>query len=128
VEFAITFPTGDGATAQPESIVEGPDANMWYTDQNTSAIGRFSTSNFTSVEYQTPTLNAAPSFITVGADRALWFTESNANKIGRITTSGAITEYSIAPSCIEPVGIAVRSNGVVWVACDESNALARLVY
>jgi streptogramin lyase len=51
-----------------------------------------------------------------------------ANKIGRITTDGTITEYSVAPSCLTPVGIAVRSNDVVWVTCYGSSALARLVY
>ena len=127
-EHAITLPAGDNAPPGPQGIVEGPDANMWFTDYNTSAIGRFSTSNSSIVEYPTPTPNAAPEYITVDPDGAMWFTEPAANKIGRITTDGTITEYSVAPSCLTPVGIAVRSNGVVWVTCYDSGALARLVY
>ena len=128
-EYAITPPANDGgAHALPVSIVEGPDANMWFTDFGTSAVGRFSTGNSSIVEYSTPTPSADPDFITVGTDGALWFTEEAANKIGRITTAGTITEYSVAPNCTTPIGIAVRSNGVVWVTCGTSNALARLIY
>ena len=126
-ETPITFPTGDGAKAIPQGIVEGPDGNMWFTDNSTSAIGRFSTTDSSIVEYATPTPNAYPVFIAVGPDGAMWFTENAAGKIGRITTGGAITEYPVA-NCQNPTGIAVRSNGVVWVSCYLSNALARLVY
>jgi virginiamycin B lyase len=128
-EYAITPPANDGgARAIPGPIVEGPDANMWFTDFGTSAVGRFSTGNSSIVEYSTPTPSAFPYSITVGTDGALWFTEAAANKIGRITTAGTITEYSVAPNCTSPIGIAVRSNGVVWVTCQNSNALARLIY
>ena len=128
-EYAITLPASDGnATPSPKTLVEGPDSNMWYTDSNTSAIGRFSSADSSIVEYPTTTPDAVPTFITVGPDGALWFSESAANKIGRITTGGAMTEYSVAPNCTLPDGIAVRSNGVVWVTCRTSNALARLVY
>jgi virginiamycin B lyase len=101
---------------------------MWFTDEKTSAIGRFSTRDSSVVEYSTPTLFANPSFITVGTDGALWFTETAGYNIGRITTGGAITEYSLPSGCTQPQGIAVRSNGVVWVTCQNSNALARLIY
>jgi virginiamycin B lyase len=129
LEYAIALPAGDGnAVAAPEAIVEGPDANMWYADYTTSAIGRFSPAGSSFVEYPTTTPNAGPTFITVAPDGALWFSESLANKIGRITTGGAMTEYSVAPTSTTPAGIAVRSNGVVWVTCRTGNALARLVY
>ena len=128
-EYAITLPASDGSiTSGPYDIVEGPDANMWFTDEKTSAIGRFSTRESSVVEYSTPTLFANPSFITVGTDGALWFTETAGYNIGRITTGGAITEYSLPSGCTQPQGIAVRSNGVVWVTCQNSNALARLIY
>ena len=124
-ETTITLPSDGGVTAYPNSIVEGPDGNMWFTDFGTSAIGRFSTSNSSIVEYPTPTLGSDPYAITVGTDGALWFTELFGSRIGRITTSGTITEY---PICSGPEGIAVRSNGVVWVTCAGGNALARFVY
>ena len=125
-EYAITLPASDAnAMPSPQAIVEGPDGNMWFTDFGTSAIGRFSTSNSSIVEYPTPTLGSDPYAITVGTDGALWFTELFGSRIGRITTSGTITEY---PICSGPEGIAVRSNGVVWVACATGNELARFVY
>jgi streptogramin lyase len=127
-EYLVTLPASDGGIqAGPTAIVAGPDGNMWFTDENTSAIGRFSTTNFSVVEYATPTQNSLPYQITVGTDGALWFTELEGKKIGRITTGGAITEYSV-PGCGGPQGIAVRSNGVVWVTCPANDALARLLY
>jgi virginiamycin B lyase len=125
LETAITLPPDNNVAPLPFAIVEGPDGNMWFTDFDTAAIGRFSVSNSSIVEYATPTLGASPYDITAGTDGALWFTELFQNQIGRITTSGTITEY---PICNGPQGIAVRSNGVVWVACASGNALARLVY
>jgi len=128
-EYAITLPARDGnATPSAQAIVEGPDGNMWFTDFGTSAIGRFSVGTSSIVEYPTPTPNSQPSYITSGTDGAVWFTEATANKIGRITTGGTITEYALGASCASPRGIAVRSNGVVWVTWFLSNALARLIY
>jgi virginiamycin B lyase len=125
LETSILLPSDGGVLPDPYSIVEGPDGNMWVADLGTAAIGRFSTGNSSFVEYPTPTVGASAYFITAGTDGALWFSESFNGQIGRITTSGTITEY---PICSGPQGIAVRSNGVVWVACSSGNALARLIY
>lgn len=124
-EHTITLPASDtNVVPSPVKIVEGPD---WFADAATSSIGRFSTSSSTIVEYPTPTPNASPFFITVGPDGSIWFTE-RIGKLGRITTTGTIAEYSLNGNCIDPAGIAVRTNRVVWATCESQGSLVRLIY
>lgn len=103
VEYSV--PSG----AFVPGITAGPDGAMWFTENNTSDIGRIST-NGAVTEYSAPQANRG---IVAGPDRALWYAASNA--IVRLTTSGTVTEYSL-PSGADNVGSSwtLGRNGALW--------------
>jgi hypothetical protein len=66
------------------AITSGPDGNLWFTEDQTSRIGKITT-NGTITEYSSGiTAGAVPLYITTGSDRNLWFTELSGNRIGRM--------------------------------------------
>lgn len=107
------------ASSGPNSIILGPDGNMWFTEEQSSAIAVVKTTGAV-LEYPTLTPNAAPLGITVGSDGALWFSESTAGRIGRITTAGAMTEYSGAS---QPTYLVKGKDNNVWFTDPSNHAL-----
>src|SRR5262249_4440714 len=116
----LDFPTPT-ANSGPLSIIQGPDGNLWFTEENHGAIGRVVSTVFPPVftEFLTPTANSSPFGIAPGPDGNVWFTEAGANKIGRITPSGTITEFSLAGGT--PEGIAAGPDGNMWFVEHGSN-------
>lgn len=102
-------------SAEPFSIVTGPDGALWYTDGANNVIGRMTTTgDFAGGPFRIPTSDASPQQIVVGPDGALWFPEGGSGKIGRITTSGRITEYPMQyPGCMSR-GIASGPLHSLW--------------
>lgn len=92
-------------------IVEGPDGNMWFVENDVGApsarvvgIGRITPSGrFTSFPLPQAMGRAMIEGITRGPDGALWFTVARYNEagepadgvIGRITTSGVVTLFPL---------------------------------
>jgi virginiamycin B lyase len=70
------YSAGLNVGAIPRGLVEGPEGDMWFTDQGTTpAIGRITPSG-TITEYTTGLpAGSVPTQITVGADGKLWFTD-----------------------------------------------------
>jgi streptogramin lyase len=78
-EYAI--PTSGGSC---ETITEGSDGLMYFTEINGNKIGVLTTgATPTITEYTIPTASSSPQGITTGADGNIWFTELAGNKIGR---------------------------------------------
>ena len=125
VEYAQ--PTGDHS----EQIVEGPDGDLWFTDWDTSKIGKMATSGKVEAEYALPAKNeaseSAPAGITPGpaGEKALWFTDHNSGKIGRITTSGEVKEYSL-PARSDPYNIVAGSDGNLWFTEFGTNKIGKI--
>ena len=71
--------------AQPIEIVLGPDGNLWFTEQNTSAVARV-TPDGVITEYPIPSNPSVAQDITRGPHSKLWFTENYTNYIATITT------------------------------------------
>ena len=78
----IALPIGG---AQPQSLVVGPDSNIWFTDTS-GYIGVVLLGQCTSTcpvkEYSTGSVR--PLGITVGPDGNIWFTDAAANHIGKV--------------------------------------------
>jgi streptogramin lyase len=115
-EFALPLqepsnPIGVGS--MPESIVVGPDGNLWFPELGGSTIDRM-TPTGTLTQFAIPTANSLPVGLAVGSDGALWFTEPNAHQIGRITTAGAITEYALPNREGNPDDIVAGPDGALW--------------
>lgn len=111
--------------AGPYGITTGPDGALWFTEYESSKIGRVTTSGVIT-EYATPTPDSAPYDIRVGPDGALWFTEGQANNIGRITTSGVIQEYPIPTPDSFPESIVTGPDGALWFTEDTGNNIGRI--
>jgi virginiamycin B lyase len=84
----VEYPT---TGAGPQSIVNGPDGALWFTESAGNKIGRITTQGVIT-EYALAG-GTFPTAITEGSDGNLWFTEENAFAIGRITPTGAIQSF-----------------------------------
>ena len=75
--------------ARPQTITQGPDGALWFTESGGNKLGRLDhTGKLT--EFPMPSF-VGPYGIVAGPDHALWFTELSVNKIGRMTTTGKVT-------------------------------------
>lgn len=112
-------------SSYPVGIALGADQAFWFTELDTSQIGRLSTDGeFT--EYPTPTADSGPVGITLGPDGAIWFIERTANQIGRITTDGEITEYPVPTPESFLLRITGGPDGAVWFTEFNGNKIGRL--
>ena len=114
-------------SSSPFRIAAGPDANLWFTNQGTKAIGRITTSGAItefSIAVNGGNVGSVPRQIRVGADGNIWFTDvGSIPAIGRITTSGAITEYSL-PAGSVPTALALGTDGNLWFTDKSASAPA----
>jgi virginiamycin B lyase len=108
---------------QPTAITAGPDGALWFTNQDTSSIGRITTAGAVT-NYANPSSSITYD-ITTGSDGALWFTNLGNNVIGRITTAGAQTFYR-DPTIVGPLEIAPGSDGALWVTNNGNNSIGRI--
>ena len=72
------------ANSGPAEIITGPDGNLWFTERNTTNIGRITPAGVIT-EIKVPTVDSAPYGITAGPDGNIWFAESSGGRIGRVT-------------------------------------------
>jgi virginiamycin B lyase len=116
-EFAI--PTPDSG---PRALAAGPDGNIWFSEFNTSKIGRI-TPKGEITEFELPRPNSGPGDITAGADGNMWFVElsgqmdgrrPDGNRVGRITMEGKVSEFAIPSATGSPINIAVGPDRNIW--------------
>lgn len=106
-------------SAHPAGIALGADANLWITELTASKIAQLNSRGQVS-EAVTPTRNAGPNGIAAGPGPNLnmWFTETNIAKVAQITLTGPpYTEYTLPDKAARPAGLALGSDGNMWV-CD----------
>ena len=113
-------------TGAANSVVAGPDGNVWFTETAASKIGVISPQGALLNEYATKTANSQPKEIVVGPDKNLWFTEAAGNKIGRVDTSGNMTEFSTGLSANAGLNGIVAGSGVLWFSESLSNKIGRI--
>jgi virginiamycin B lyase len=118
-----------GPSPQPRALAIGSDANLWFTDQQGSRIGKISPAGpYTTAAMTmyavpsgpvgTPQLPAHPWGIASGSDGNLWFADRLNGVIYKSTTSGVMTGY-ITPEQVKlgssntsaPSYLALGSNG-----------------
>jgi streptogramin lyase len=107
------------ASSLPQTIIVGPDGNLWMTQFNANRIGRVIASGTnigTMIEYTIPTGDSRPYGIANGPDGNIWFTEAKGNRIGRITVNGVfLPPFTIpTPTNSNPAGIAAGPDGRMW--------------
>ena len=130
-EFAVPD-NSKGIGGSLNSITEGPDGAMWFTDESpiVPRIGRIDPSSGTVTMFELPT-TGTPSFagtqplaITAGHDGALWFT-TYGGLIGRIDTAGQASAYRVTNTG-QTRGITVAPDGGIWFTTDSTDGVGRL--
>jgi virginiamycin B lyase len=138
--------------ANPGDIAEGPDQDMWLTNdgyvilehndemEEPNTIDRITPSGrITQYPIPNSATGPAPSYpygpAGIAADNSgnMWFTDQRPSKngtfIGRITTSGTVSEFPIPtgvgpdlPQSSLPLGIALGAEGDMWFTDQGQNA------
>ena len=111
--------------ALPESIVAGPDGNMWFAEVGADRIGRLNPGSTPPssavITLFTPSVPGTLGNIVVGPDGNLWTgslgTVTNPSAVLRITPAGVITAFDLpSGSTANPEVIAVGPDGELWMA------------
>jgi len=110
--------------SRPQTLAEGPDGALWFTDTYANAIGRLSPSG--KLTQFKLAIASQPYGITTGPDGALWFTELGLNKIGRITTTGKVTEFPLKTSGAAPQQIVAGPDHALWFTEYLSDRIGRI--
>lgn len=109
-------------------IALGSDGNLWISEFSSSKMGQLNTAGQIS-ESVTPTRHAGPNGVASGPGPNLnvWFTETNAAKVGQITITGPpYVEYTLPNPAARPVGIALGSDGNIWLTDPGTNSIWRV--
>jgi len=113
------------ANSNANIITLGPDGALWFTERNSSKVGRITTAGVIT-EYPV-VANSQPYAITTGPDGALWFVEQTGPAIGRITTSGAVNDYPVPGANFGAAGgIVTGPDGALWFTEQGSNQIGRI--
>jgi virginiamycin B lyase len=116
------------ASSKPMGISLGSDGNLWITEFAASKIGLLGPGGHVS-ENVTPTRKSQPYGIASGPgpNLNLWFTESAVGRVAQITISGPpYIEYILPNAAAHPVGIALGSDGNMWVTDPGTNSIWRV--
>jgi virginiamycin B lyase len=116
--------------AQLGDITAGPDGNVWFLENLVSQVGRI-TPGGQVTEFRVPNQGGGLSHIVAGPDGNLYFigAENNGSAVlGQITPAGKVTEFPVpGPSNFHtPAGIAVGSDGALWMTEPYSNEVIRM--
>jgi streptogramin lyase len=121
------FSTGLTVANAPADITNGPDGNLWFTEQGLlPGIGRI-TPTGAITEYSTGLLNVPGDIVGDSADGGVWFTQKGITEaIGRIDPStGDIVTYP-APSGAGLQGLDVDKDGNLWFGEADKGELGRM--
>jgi streptogramin lyase len=114
VPFPATMPSG---------ITDGPDGNVWFTDQGSpSGVGRVTPAGTVSEFGMSNGLqmNAAPDAAISGPGGNVWFDDQYGTNpaVGKVNPAGQITEYPIAG---EPWDLTIGIDGNLWLPTGNSD-------
>jgi len=128
-QVVTEYGTGITGFAQPFGITAGPvaDGNLWFTEFQTSRIGRINPTTHVISEFSTGITGVVnPQGIALGSDGNLWFTESIVTRIGRIDpATQVITEFSTGISA-DPSFIAAGADGNLWFTEIGGNRIGQI--
>jgi virginiamycin B lyase len=101
-EFPLLNPSSSGVL----DVTAGPDAAVWFTDEQADAVGRLTTAGVLTSYPLSPL--SGPVGITVGFDRDIWFTELS-GRIGRISGGplGAAAIPTLDPAALGILALAL---------------------
>ena len=119
------------ALSSPYQVAIDGSGNVWFTEIDGGRIGEV-TAHGAIQEYTVPTGSSAtpgtaltgPAGIAIGSGDVVWFTEVYADKVGSLS-NGTFHQYPLVGAS-SPTGIALDSQGDVWVTLHGGSDIAEL--
>jgi hypothetical protein len=120
----MEFTAGLNPGSKPYELVEGPDGNLWFTDDgSTPAIGRITPSGTIMEIGAGLNQGSVPSQMVSGPEAGMWFTDEGSTKaIGRITTSATPSK---TPMPVSPANPTMATPNMCSVALASARITAR---
>jgi sugar lactone lactonase YvrE len=118
------YTVGTGSGSEPWSLRVDNQGYPWFTDRTNNRVGKYFPTTLSTIAWSVlPNPNSFPNEVAVGAGFA-WISERDGARAGQVqTTNGAIRESGLGSSS-SPAGLAVDSNGCVWIAESGLNKIA----
>jgi streptogramin lyase len=92
-------------------ITNGPDGNIWFSEQLGKKIGRI-TPQGVIAEFPIPGTLVSPTVMAAGPDGNVWFADFLS--VGRVMPSGSIARFNIPSKSLPGHGITAGPDGNVW--------------
>jgi streptogramin lyase len=110
-EFALPTPA-----SEPESIVKGPDGNVWIAEFQAGRVARVTSDGVVLGEFPIPIAGGQPESITSDPDGGtLWYADAISNAIGSISTAGTNgVEFQLPAPDSKPSALALGPDGYLW--------------
>jgi virginiamycin B lyase len=108
----------------PAALAVGPDGAIWFTIENSNAIGVLRGGKLQRI--QKGRENLEPLGLAVAPDGHVWFTDAMAESIGHLAPDGAVESIRLPTGIAQFGRLAVAPDGAVWFAEGWTNSVVRL--
>ncbi|HEY3947040.1 MAG TPA: hypothetical protein VGL78_17595 [Solirubrobacteraceae bacterium] len=114
----------DLSLGSTHELAEGPDGNVWVTQQDQSRLVRITPQGRVRYFPQAPGLG--PHGIAFDRHDHMWITLQFVNEIAEVNLKGRITHTYRIPTPAEPHGLAIANDGAVWWTGKYGGNIGRL--
>ena len=119
------FSTGLTPSIGLWGIAQGPDGNLWFTEETNNGVGRI-TPGAIITEFTAGFPTGSPRGIVTGPDGNLWVAQAGGDgAIARVTQAGVVTEFPV-PTPGDPTDIAAGPDGNLWYVDPTANVIGRI--
>jgi virginiamycin B lyase len=119
------FSTGLTPSIGLWGIAQGPDGNLWFTEETNNGVGRI-TPGAIITEFTAGFPTGSPRGIVTGPDGNLWVAQAGGDgAIARVTKAGVVTEFPV-PTPGDPTDIAAGPDGNLWYVDPTANVIGRI--
>jgi streptogramin lyase len=130
-EISLPIVAADDREMQPVDVAALPDNTVYVTDVGSHMLYRFSIAGYLLSSQPIPVANSLDSaHLAVDSAGALYMTEPEAGRVVRLDQNGIVERiWSVRTSdspTAKPVGIAVETDGTLWVADSQGGMLLRV--
>jgi streptogramin lyase len=119
------FGTGLTADVGLWGITNGPDGNVWFSEESLGGVGRI-TPGAVITEFTAGFPTGSPRGIVTGPDGNLWVAMAGGDgAIAKVSQSGEVTEYPVTTPG-DPTEIAVGPDNNLWYTDPAANLIGRI--
>jgi virginiamycin B lyase len=108
----------------PAALAIAPDGSVWFTIENSNAIGVLRRGALERLPKGRENLEPLGLGVSLSGD--VWFTDAITESIGRLGSDGTLTAFPLPTGITQFGRLAVAPDGDVWFTDSWSNAIVRL--